>query len=570
MEYVIGIIVILLCLILAGYVMRKKHYKEIDRLESWKIDLLNRPVPDELSKVKKLNMTGQTEDLFDRWRKEWDEIAATELPNLEELLFDAEEYIDKYRFNKAKGIQLKISSILTETEEKINNILVELNELVGSEQKNQVEIEELRNMYRERRKTLLAHNHTFGGTSKGLEGQLDEIIAKFQEFEEKTVNGDYLEAREVVLMIKARLDRMSSGMDIIPKLLLECQTVLPSKLKDLKDGYQEMHEQFFNLDHLQFDKEITRLELELKTCLTQLEMIEIEKTESGIESIHENVELLYDLLEKEVNAKHFIKQNDPKTKELIETIMHNNKDLLDETLLVQQTYQLSEKDLEVNRSVDKQVTLIVNRYEQLFLQLQKQQDFAQTILCVELKEIQGLVLELLEKQKNYQEKLHALRKDEVVAREKVQEMTRKVGETIRIITKSKIPGLPQEYCYLVEDAEESIHTVIMKLEEKPLDIPTIQHYVDAAVHLVEKLVNVTNEMIENVVLAEKVIQYGNRYRSRYPAVARGLLEAEIAFRTFDYKTALEHAATTIDQVEPGAIKKIEEFLKEEEAVEVVL
>ena len=47
--------------------MKRKYYSEVDRYESWKIDIMNRPVLDEMSKVKQLNMTGQTEELFERW-----------------------------------------------------------------------------------------------------------------------------------------------------------------------------------------------------------------------------------------------------------------------------------------------------------------------------------------------------------------------------------------------------------------------------------------------------------------------------------------------------------------------
>lgn len=563
MEYVIGIITVLLVFFVTGYILRKKYYKEIDRLESWKIEILNRPVLDEMSKVKQLNMTGQTEELFDRWRKEWDDIVATQLPKLEDLLFDAEEYIDKYRFKKANEIQLEINSILTETEEKIKNILTELHELVGSEQKNRIEIEELKDLYRECRKTLLAHNHTFGASEKQLELQLDEIVTKFQEFEEKTENGNYLEAREGVLSLKERLNNISSVMASIPRLLVECQSGVPMLINEIRDGYREMLEQGYHLDQLQFEDEMFRIEMELKTFVSQLEMTETMDVENGLESVKAKIDEFYDLLEKEVHAKHFIQTHDQETKDLIEVVVENNKNLNEETELVQHIYHLSEKELEVNRQSEKQLSDILNKYEQLYLRIQQQQDFSQTSLSQELREIRSLINELLTEQNGYREVLQALRKDEVTAREKVQELAKKVGETIRSVTKSKIPGLPQDYRYLLDDAQESIQTVISKLEEKPLDIPTIQHYLDMAVHVVEKLTNTTNEMMDNVVLAERVIQYGNRYRSRYPSVARGLLEAELAFRTFDYKTALEHAVTTIDQVEPGAIKKIEDLLREE-------
>ena len=131
-------------MIVIGYLIKKKYYKEMDRLETWKLDITDRPVLDEMSKVKQLNMTGQTEELFECWRNQWDDIVTVKLPNLEELLFDAEEYIDRYRFRKAKDAQKQIENKLQEIEQEIKNILNELNEFVGSEEKNRVEIEQLK------------------------------------------------------------------------------------------------------------------------------------------------------------------------------------------------------------------------------------------------------------------------------------------------------------------------------------------------------------------------------------------------------------------------------------------
>ncbi|GAE47497.1 hypothetical protein JCM21738_4486 [Mesobacillus boroniphilus JCM 21738] len=41
MEYIIGGIAILIILFLIGYFMKRKYYSEVDRYESWKIDIMN-------------------------------------------------------------------------------------------------------------------------------------------------------------------------------------------------------------------------------------------------------------------------------------------------------------------------------------------------------------------------------------------------------------------------------------------------------------------------------------------------------------------------------------------------
>ena len=57
--------------------------------------------------------------------------------------------------------------------------------------------------------------------------------------------------------------------------------------------------------------------------------------------------------------------------------------------------------------------------------------------------------------------------------------------------------------------------LLEKLDEKPLDIPVVQQYLEVAILTVEKVTHTTDELFEMVKLAEKAIQYGNRYRSQY-------------------------------------------------------
>jgi septation ring formation regulator len=563
MEYIIGGIALLIILFLIGYFMKRKYYSEVDRYESWKIDIMNRPVLDEMSKVKQLNMTGQTEELFERWRREWDELVTSKLPGIEDYLFDAEEYIDKYRFKKAKESLAAIDRKLTETEDKIKKILGELNELVGSEEKNREEIDGLKEQYRENKKNLLSHRHSFGSAEASLETMLENIQAKFIEFDEKTENGNYLEAREIVLSIQAMLEQVSTKMESIPALLHDCQSVIPAQVSELKDGVREMAAQGYVLDHLNADKEVEEISKELTEYRASLEKGDVEIAEQGIQGLKERVEKLFDFLEAEVLAKQYITKTEHEAKETLVKAITESKTLKEETKHIQESYHLNDKELSAQTNVEQQLKGLLKRFELIDHRI-TENDTAQSLIKVELEEAKQQLDALVEEQKVLMEKLSALRKDEMAARDKVWDLSKKISELIRTVSKSNMPGLSQEYKYLLEDANESIKQVNDKLEEKPLDIPVVQQYLEIAVLTVEKLETSTEEIVETVMLAERVIQYGNRYRSKYPSVDRGLREAEDHFRNYDYRDALEQAATSIEEVEPGALKRIEQMLAEKE------
>src|SRR5690625_6840351 len=76
---------------------------------------MNRNFTSELAKIKVLNLSGETQEKFEKWRRRWENIVATDLSDIEEALFDAEEAADRFRFPKAN----KTLNALEETLEKV-------------------------------------------------------------------------------------------------------------------------------------------------------------------------------------------------------------------------------------------------------------------------------------------------------------------------------------------------------------------------------------------------------------------------------------------------------------------
>ena len=63
-------------------------------------------------------------------------------------------------------------------------------------------------------------------------------------------------------------------------------------------------------------------------------------------------------------------------------------------------------------------------------------------------------------------------------------------------------------------------------------------------------------MIKNADLAEIAIVYGNRYRSEYEEIDRGLNSAQMLFYKGKYKQALDTSINTINFVEPNVEGKV--------------
>ena len=256
MKIIIIAILVLIILTTIAFLFRRKHIQEIGRLEQEKLQIQHKPIFEEMTKVKQLNMTGETEEKFERWRSEWTELMDVHMPKIDTLLFDVEDVVDRFRFRKATELEKEIQEKVRFCDKKMNNILHELNELVGSEEKNRIEMEKLKEQHRAARKAVLAHQHSFGMTANPLEKELESFNPKFVEYDELTANGNYLLAREIVMALSAKGDHVFTLIHEIPSLLSEIQSKIPASIRELRNGTREMEEQSYYLQHLELTEQL--------------------------------------------------------------------------------------------------------------------------------------------------------------------------------------------------------------------------------------------------------------------------------------------------------------------------
>ncbi|MDR7073799.1 septation ring formation regulator EzrA [Fictibacillus barbaricus] len=560
MIYVVIAIVTFLALILYGAMSRRKIYKEIDRLEAWKMQIMNRPLTDEISKVKGMAMIGETEEKFELWRQEWDEIVTTRLPNLEEDLFDSEEYTDKYRFKKARTVLNDVNHALERMDVRMKEITSEINELVTSEELNREEIVEAKEKLQETKKYYLTHIRALGQTATIFDKELDEIKVLFETFEELTVQGSHLEARQKLVESLNRITVCKTQMESVPELLVILQSDIPGNLKDLGTGFDEMEQQGYVLHHIGIEKELESLKDLNEKALEKVLELDLDSAQKDLDELTNKIDQLYEMLESEVHSKQFVIKQRAAFSSTIENLQIRIEKLKQETEVVSNTYFIEQNEAEMQKKIEK----LFHKLEGRFMIIQESIDEKResfSVIREMMEEMQKQMEELERSQKVYEEMLHNLRKDELDTKQSLKALRKKLLEARRMVQKSNLPGLPEHYLITIGKAEEYIIEVSKKLDEKPLEMSDVSYVLNKAHEAVDEGYEETSAMIENAILAEKLIQYGNRFRSSNQTVSIRLIEAEIAFRNYQYEDALQIAADAIERVQPGILKEMEINLK---------
>ncbi|WP_332689888.1 septation ring formation regulator EzrA [Halalkalibacter lacteus] len=552
-------IALIVIFIIVSAIMRKRIYKEVDRLEEWKHGILNRDIPDEIGKVKKLQMSGQTEEKFETWRNEWDEIVGTILPDIGERLFDIEDLAAKNRFKKAQQIVATTDQRLVGIEEQIKQLLEDVQSLVLSEEQNRTEIDEVRTAYKELYTIITKKRGSLGPGLASFDENMDKINELLDSFDQSTSDGSYLLARNYLLEATTLLKELEELIERYPKLLMQVETKIPAEVKDLQNGMEEMEQAGYQLEAFSIQSRLELIEKELEKTKEDLVLLKCDGVEDKLTEMTNQIEQLYETLEFEVESKQYVFAKLDHLTSQVEGSKVKVDTLSEETLDVRKSYFVSDQQLGEQKQIKESAQDLTN---QLYFLCDLADNQKQTFTSIRemVDEWQDKMTELDTRIEKENATLFALREDERKAKETLHSLQDTMVEMNRVLKKSNIPGLPNRALDQLENAEEIIVDASNQLQEVPLELGRINILIEEATSIVEKNSELIHEMIELAELVELVIQYGNRYRSRSESVEAGLIEAELLFRQYEYKEALECAVRVIEKYEPDVLNVVKEYM----------
>ena len=551
---VIALVIVIIILHFIKQFEMKYYRDKIKELEKQRNIVASTPVLLELSKVEPIIKNDKMEEKYNKWHDEFISLKENRLTLIDDMLIDLDIYVDKRDYKSCSYSMAKIEMEIYKVREAADNLLEEIKDITLSEEKYRAIVTKLKTKYRVLNKEFQDHKQLYEQMQEPITLQLENIERRFLDFEKVMEDNDYA---EVVHVVKA-LDTMIEHIDIIvkevPDVLLMANQIIPKRLKEVKDNYDELVRQGYPLDYLNIDYNLDEIKKNIDGILDKVNVLNLEGCMFDLKTMLEYLDSLFIDFEKERLARKVYEEVESDFSKKIEKTNKLVNDVYLQLDDIKNLYDLNDEDVDIIHKVNKSLVVINDDYKKLIAKVTANS----TPYTMLNKEIEDLTVRLKNMEEELDKSLKSLGNmydDEVRAREQLNEIQEFLKQCKYRMRTYKLPVITDNYFVQLSEANEAIYEVIKELEKKPIVIKTLNTRVDTARDLVLKLYNTTNEMIRMAQCAEIAIVYGNRYRD-YEEVDAGLNDARDKFFMGDYKKSLDIAIRTISLIDNDISKKL--------------
>ncbi|HDI6649188.1 TPA: septation ring formation regulator EzrA [Staphylococcus aureus] len=554
---ILAIIVIILIAVGVLFYLRSNKRQIIEKAIERKNEIETLPFDQNLAQLSKLNLKGETKTKYDAMKKDNVESTNKYLAPVEEKIHNAEALLDKFSFNASQSEIDDANELMDSYEQSYQQQLEDVNEIIALYKDNDELYDKCKVDYREMKRDVLANRHQFGEAASLLETEIEKFEPRLEQYEVLKADGNYVQAHNHIAALNEQMKQLRSYMEEIPELIRETQKELPGQFQDLKYGCRDLKVEGYDLDHVKVDSTLQSLKTELSFVEPLISRLELEEANDKLANINDKLDDMYDLIEHEVKAKNDVEE----TKDIITDNLFKAKDmnytLQTEIEYVRENYYINESDAQSVRQFENEIQSLISVYDDILKEMSKSA-VRYSEVQDNLQYLEDHVTVINDKQEKLQNHLIQLREDEAEAEDNLLRVQSKKEEVYRRLLASNLTSVPEKFIIMKNEIDHEVRDVNEQFSERPIHVKQLKDKVSKIVIQMNTFEDEANDVLVNAVYAEKLIQYGNRYRKDYSNVDKSLNEAERLFKNNRYKRAIEIAEQALESVEPGVTKHIEE------------
>ena len=557
---VITIITVISVLYAIRSAKNKGYKKQIEKLDIEKNKIVSTPIVPELSKIETYRKNEKIETMYKEWNKRLSDIRDVQIPKITDMILEADYCLSQRDYKstlyKIAKLEMEIYKVRTNAE----FLLDDIKDITTSEERSRKVITKYKKEYRELYDKFKESENDYADIAETVNLQFGAIAHKFEEYEDILDSNRYNEVDNTVSTIEDMLKHMTIVIDEMPQIVLMAENILPKKIKEVLENYEELKKQGYTLDYLNVEYNVSEANKKINDILERAKMLDMKDSLLELKVLMEYFENVFDDFEKEKVNK----------KEYSDTIANFQKKLSRMNKLVNEifkklesikkVYNLEEEDINLLQKIREELKKLNDDYKVL---IEHTQNNAFSFSKIN-KELENLVarLRLIEESLDQTlDTIGSMKDDESRARQQLEEVKKILRRSRKLLREYELPIIPDNYFIELQEAQGAIKELIAELNKSPINIDNLNMRVETARDLVIKLHNRSKEMVKSAAFAEMTMVYGNRYRSKYEELDKNLAYSEMLFFKGEYKKALQLSINTLNKVEPGIQNKLVEYYK---------
>jgi septation ring formation regulator EzrA len=456
---------------------------------------------------------------------------------------------------KYKGITNLINStkqVVSEFEKKVTELDNSLNALLKKDEEFHEEEIQLQRLYRAIKEKYSNHEEELSIMKNSFDKVFSKIDSLFKECEDLTDAARYEESNAKLPVIKQVLDQLNTQIDLIPSLCVRISSIVPSKMEEVKQRFDELSNLNYPLHHLKVMSRLESYKEILQEDYNKVLSFNFAGVQADLDGIDEDIISIFKNFDEEIQAKEYFDAHSE--------MMYN------------ETYDLEKQFMKIKRKLPKykEVYLIKDKYLQQVDELEKDIDNVShikrdldtfihsstkqpfTFIVKRMNDMQSEMKRITEIITDFNTYLDSLKVDSNEIYSSICSYFIKLKNAQAVIREMNVPSFTERFKSNFERSYAYLEEIGDIIKVQPIDVHTALDDLNYAKDLIENLLKEIEDASSQRKLAEESIVYANQYRQSFIDVKFALNSAGSAFFEGDFTRTSDQTVAILKKMRPEA------------------
>lgn len=558
MWIIIGIMLVLLVFAAVSWAImeQRKAAGQVADFELAKKALLNEHVDQSIKEAKKISLSGQALKEYEAIQGQYSYLKKTLFAQMDQVRVEAERKTAGLNVWATKHSLRKLLALTKEAAQVQASIKDGLNNLYKQNERHHAIIHQLHEERAVISKRIEDEPENFGPSAKALIDFVKDGEDNYQRYLDLVEQGEAVEASEVFETLGMEAGQLTHYLQSIPLIFVQLNQKFIEQIQEIVSGKADLEKRGVIFDNQLVQADLERIDQDRLKALDALESLKMKEATDLQLRLNQEIQDLYDVLEKELNAYRLYFKQQEVVQEAFDRISEQKHSLMIELAYLKGRFQFANDEDGQQQGYAKEIEDLVTGQQEVSSALSdKTMTYSEAVARQEkwltvMRELDRDQVALYKQIEAFQPALKS-------AKTYSDDYIGQLKDLKRSLERRDLPGLPKlflDHFFALSDEMARLDTAV---NASQVDLDAVQRQVNIVSSDLDTLKEEAKVVAEQADLSVALMQYASRYVDENGQMAQALQKASKLYNDeFDYAAVIGEIKPVLNEIEPDAYARL--------------